>query len=99
MGEVLDRATGLASFWDVDVLTRHRSAPALVTDHDALSYADLASRVARRARSWPGTGQRRLVLVEIEATVDSVVTYLAALAAGHVVLLAAPGRGKAMADA
>ena len=34
------------------------------------------------------------MLVEIEPTLDSVVTYLAALAAGHVVLLAAPGRAE-----
>jgi hypothetical protein len=99
MSEVLDRATGLTPFWHVDALSRHRTAPALVTDDEILSHADLATRVARQAQAWPGTGARRLVLLEIEPTVDAVVTYLAALAAGHVVLLGAPGRGDGLADA
>ena len=63
-----------------------------------MTYADLARRVAQEAAAWPGTGERRLVLVEIEPTIDSVVTYLAALEAGHVVLLAAPGRAETMAQ-
>jgi acyl-coenzyme A synthetase/AMP-(fatty) acid ligase len=99
MSEVLDRATGLTSFWDVGALSVHHTAPAVVTLDETLTYADLVDRVARQARAWPGTGARRLVLVEIEPTVDAVVTYLAALAAGHVVLLAAPGRGDRLAEA
>ena len=54
-----------------------------------VTYADLARRVddltARLA------GPRRLVQVEGRSTVDTVVGYLAAQAAGHVVLLVAPG--------
>ena len=63
-----------------------------------MGYAELARRVRREAAAWPGAGVRRLVLVEIEPTVESVVTYLAALDAGHVVLLAAPGRADALAQ-
>ena len=99
MGEVLDRFTVPASLWDPAVMLRHGAVPALVSADGALSYCDLARRVAAEARGWPGAGQRRLVLVEIEPRVDALVTYLAALAAGHVVLLAAPGRGDTLADA
>jgi acyl-CoA synthetase (AMP-forming)/AMP-acid ligase II len=61
---------------------------ALVTKQGELSYRDLATRVEQSARRL-GTG-RRLVLVAGANTVDAVVTYLGALAAGHPVLLA-PG--------
>ena len=99
MSEVIDRAGGLTSFWDVDSLSLHHTAPAVVTVDETLTYADLADRVTRQAGDWPGTGARRLVLLEIEPTVDAVVTYLAALAAGHVVLMAAPGRGDGLSEA
>jgi acyl-CoA synthetase (AMP-forming)/AMP-acid ligase II len=62
---------------------------ALVTDGQALSYAELAERVDALADRL--AGPRRLVLLHARPTVDSVVSYLAALAAGHVVLLAASG--------
>jgi acyl-coenzyme A synthetase/AMP-(fatty) acid ligase len=60
---------------------------ALVTEQGELSYRDLAARVEQAARRL-GTG-RRLVLLAGANTVDAVVVYLAALAAGHPVLLAA----------
>ena len=99
MNEVLDRTSTPAPFWRSDVLSRRGDAAALVDGDEQVTYADLARRVAQEAAAWPGTGERRLVLVEIEPTIDSVVTYLAALEAGHVVLLAAPGRAETMAQA
>ena len=98
MNEVLDRTSTPAPFWRSDVLSRRGDAAALVDGDEQVTYADLARRVAQEAAAWPGTGERRLVLVEIEPTIDSVVTYLAALEAGHVVLLAAPGRAETMAQ-
>ena len=54
-----------------------------------LTYADLRRLVdARRAELGP---TRRLVLLEAGNDVETVVTYLAALAGRHPVLLAAPG--------
>ncbi|RZU54462.1 acyl-CoA synthetase (AMP-forming)/AMP-acid ligase II [Krasilnikovia cinnamomea] len=58
---------------------------ALVTADEEISYAALAERVERAARRL-GTG-RRLVLVAGANSVDAVVGYLGALAAGHAVLL------------
>ena len=98
MSEVLDRTSTPAPFWRSEVLARHGTAPALLAGDEQVGYAELARRVRREAAAWPGAGVRRLVLVEIEPTVDSVVTYLAALDAGHVVLLAAPGRADALAQ-
>ena len=98
MSEVLHRTSVPAPFWRSDVLARHGAAPALLAGDEHVDHAELARRVAQEAAAWPGAGVRRLVLVEIEPTVESVVTYLAALDAGHVVLLAAPGRGDALAQ-
>jgi acyl-CoA synthetase (AMP-forming)/AMP-acid ligase II len=76
---------------------RRRSAPvlplrtfgdrtAIVSEAETLSYADLAERVeARTAELGP---VRRLVMVRAANAVEPVVTYLAALAGGHPVLLA-----------
>jgi acyl-coenzyme A synthetase/AMP-(fatty) acid ligase/peptidoglycan/LPS O-acetylase OafA/YrhL len=58
---------------------------ALVTADEEISYEDLAARVARAAAALGAT--RRLVLVAGANSVDAVVGYLGALAAGHVVLL------------
>jgi acyl-CoA synthetase (AMP-forming)/AMP-acid ligase II len=73
----------------VSGLRHHGDQPALVTAEQSLSYADLAARVDARAGRL--AGPRRLVLLQAGPTVDSVVSYLAALTAGHVVLLAAAG--------
>jgi hypothetical protein len=86
-------------FWHPRSATGDSAAPALVAGTDTLSHADLADRVRQEARAWPGAGERRLVLLEIEPTLDSVVTYLAAVEAGHVVLLSAPGRADPLVDA
>jgi acyl-CoA synthetase (AMP-forming)/AMP-acid ligase II len=62
---------------------------ALLTASGAVTYAELSARVdARRTDLGPS---RRLVLLEAGNDVESVVTYLASLAGGHPVLLAAPG--------
>jgi acyl-CoA synthetase (AMP-forming)/AMP-acid ligase II/fucose 4-O-acetylase-like acetyltransferase len=69
-------------------LARHGDRTALITVDGALSYRDLAARVADTAgRLGPA---RRLVLLAGANTTDAVVVYLAALAAGHPLLLA-PG--------
>lgn len=65
-------------------------APAVVAGGRTLSHADLAARVADRARTWGPA--RRLVLVEGANDLDSVVAYLAALQHGHVALVVPDGR-------
>lgn len=57
---------------------------AVCTDERSLTYADLAARVAHRAAEF-GT-RRRLVLLETRNDVDTLVSYLGALAGAHVVL-------------
>jgi non-ribosomal peptide synthetase component E (peptide arylation enzyme) len=69
-------------------LAARGDAPAVVADGEVLSYAALAGLVDEEARRF-GPG-RRLVLVAAENTLACLVTYLGALRAGHVVLLA-PG--------
>ncbi len=66
-------------------LAVHGDRVALVTDDEQLTYRDLADRVARTVQEWDGP--RRLVLLDAHNSVPSVVTYLAALAGGHPVLL------------
>lgn len=61
--------------------------PALITEQGCLTYAELAARVAVEQNTFGST--RRLVLVELHNTVAAIVSYLAALRAGHVVLVAA----------
>lgn len=72
----------------LDLLGGDPGAPALLTPEASVDYAELAERVTAR-REDLGTG-RRLVFLAGSNTVETVVTYLAALAAGHPVLLAAP---------
>ena len=69
---------------------------ALLAGTGPVTYADLAARVEARAAELGAT--RRVVLLEAANDVDSVVTYLAALAGGHPVLLAAPGDTERHAD-
>ncbi|HZM74718.1 MAG TPA: AMP-binding protein [Candidatus Limnocylindrales bacterium] len=59
---------------------------AIVADGERLTYAELVHQVAKMARRLGFT--RRLTLVAMSNTVASVVGYLAALAAGHAVILA-----------
>lgn len=64
--------------------------PALRTADATMTYADLAARVDAFARLHLA-GPRRLVIVELDREIDSVVAYLAALVHRHPVLAAAPG--------
>ncbi|WP_020579891.1 AMP-binding protein [Actinopolymorpha alba] len=73
----------------VSRLGAHGTRPALWTAEGTVTYADLARRVDGLAARL--AGPRRLVQVEGRSTVDTVVGYLAAQTAGHVVLLVAPG--------
>lgn len=69
-------------------LALHGDAPAVITDCGSLvSYRDLAARVGELAERLGD--ERRLVLVAGANTLDALVAYLAALAAGHPALLAA----------
>lgn len=62
---------------------------ALVSGAERITYGELADRVeARRAELGDG---RRLVMLQAAKRVEPIVTYLAALAGGHPVLLVAPG--------
>ena len=74
-------------------LARHGDRPAVRTSDEELTYLDLADRAAGVADRLGPT--RRLVLVEGSNRLDSLVAYLGALTAGHVVLLADPGRDHA----
>ncbi|MFC7494755.1 MULTISPECIES: AMP-binding protein [unclassified Nocardioides] len=62
--------------------------PALVDGDLVVTYAELLDRVARERERL---GARHLVALEARPTVDFVVSYLAALADGHPVLLLADG--------
>lgn len=82
----------------LDLLGDDPGAPAIVTPAASVDYAELAERVADR-RAELGTG-RRLVFLSGSNTLETVVTYLAALAGGHPVLLQAGGAdGAAASDA
>lgn len=69
----------------VDRLRQHGEARALVHDGDVTSYSDLAEQVEVAAAAI-GDG-RRLVMLAASPTPRFVVHYLAALHAGHVVIL------------
>jgi acyl-CoA synthetase (AMP-forming)/AMP-acid ligase II len=70
-------------------LAEHGDALALRTPHGSMSYAELAAGV-RGVADELRTRQRRLILIAAENSLECVLTYLGALSAGHVVLLA-PG--------
>lgn len=69
----------------VDRLAAFGARPAVLTAHEKISYLRLAERVEARAGEL-GHG-RRLVAISGGNTVETLVTYLAALKAGHVVWL------------
>jgi acyl-CoA synthetase (AMP-forming)/AMP-acid ligase II/acyl carrier protein len=71
-------------------LRRHGDQPALLTDDGIVTYQQLAGRVDELALTL--AGGRRLVLVRGCRSVDTVVAYLAALTAGHPVILAPAAR-------
>ncbi|MFI7493373.1 AMP-binding protein [Kocuria sp. M4R2S49] len=66
-------------------LARHGDRPAVLTDEHVLSYRELAERVEDVAARL-GT-ERRLAVLAASNDVDSLVAYLAALTAGHPLLL------------
>ncbi|MET9853915.1 AMP-binding protein [Streptomyces sp. NPDC006450] len=66
-------------------LAAHGDRTAVITADGPVSYAELAVRVDRAARRLGR--ERRLVLLVAANTVDALVVHLAALAAGHPVLL------------
>ena len=71
-------------------LRRHGDLAALLTDDGVVTYEQLADRVDELALTLAGA--RRLVLVRGCRSVDTVVAYLAALTAGHPVILAPAAR-------
>lgn len=73
----------------LDLLGGEPGAPAIVMPGASVDYGELAERVADR-RADLGNG-RRLVFLAGSNTLETVVTYLAALAGGHPVLLQASG--------
>ena len=66
-------------------LAAHGSNPALVLDDRTITYAELDALVSERAEDLGPV--RRLVMLEGANELEPVVTYLAALAGGHPVLL------------
>jgi acyl-CoA synthetase (AMP-forming)/AMP-acid ligase II len=76
-----------------DDLAAHGDRVAVVTADGALTYEDLAGRVAAMAERLGPT--RRLVALEAANTVGAVVAYLAALRGRHPVMLLAPGHDAA----
>lgn len=76
-------------------LARFGSRPAVLAGKDTLSYAQLAARVDEAAeRLGPA---RRLVLLAATNSVDSLAAYLAALSAGHPLVLV-PGENPAAVE-
>jgi acyl-CoA synthetase (AMP-forming)/AMP-acid ligase II/peptidoglycan/LPS O-acetylase OafA/YrhL len=81
----------------LDRLAAQGTRPALRFEGGAsLTYAELAARIALR-RADLGT-RRRLIFWSAEATADSIVTYLAALQAGHPILPLPPCDGGRRAE-
>ena len=74
---------------DLPLLGGAPDAPALITPQGTTTYAELASAV--RAMAALLGPERRLVLLEARNDVRTVVTYLAALAGHHPVLLVGEG--------
>lgn len=70
---------------------------ALITEHEALSYASLVQRISRFEEGMrsqlPSALTRPLVLLEAVNELDSIVGYLACLRAGWPVILVAEGQG------
>lgn len=77
-------------------LSQQNHAPALMFPDQVIDYAALAARVDALAARLDGT--RGLAALEAQPSADFVITYLAALKAGHAVALLPPG-DTAAADA
>lgn len=74
----------------IDHLTAFGDATALVTEHHSITYADLAQRVTERADTLGN--EPRLVLIETHNDIDTIVSYLGALAGRHVAIPLPAGR-------
>jgi hypothetical protein len=74
----------------LDHLRAHGENVAVLTDSQQLSYHQLTDTVTDGAREL--CGPRRLVLIETRNDLGTLVHYMAAMAAGHVVLPVAAGR-------
>ena len=74
----------------LDHLRAHGENVAVLTDSQQLSYHQLTDTVTDAARELGGP--RRLVLIETRNDLGTLVHYVAAMAAGHVVLPVAAGR-------
>lgn len=73
----------------VAALAAHGEKPALLLPGGrAVSYRELAERVARQAFLW--RGERGLVMLEADLSEHAVIGYLAALEAGHAVAVQGP---------
>jgi acyl-CoA synthetase (AMP-forming)/AMP-acid ligase II/peptidoglycan/LPS O-acetylase OafA/YrhL len=77
----------------------HGDRPALITSDGSVTYVGLADRVAQRvADRHAGGTATSLVVCELTPTLDSVISYLAALADGRPVLVIPPGdQGRSIA--
>lgn len=73
----------------IEHLRAHGEKVAILTDSGQLTYHQLADGVADTAGEL--RGRRRLVLLETQNDMTTLVHYLAAMAAGHVVLPASAG--------
>ncbi len=78
---------GFVDGWD-----GHADRPALITDRETITYGELAARVSAEMHLFGSA--RRLVLIELQNTVSAIVSYLAAMRAGHVVLVASDERAR-----
>ncbi|MHA7277924.1 AMP-binding protein [Arthrobacter sp. Hz1] len=75
-------------------LARHGDRPAVITVDGVLTYRELARRVDEVAARLGS--DRRLVLLAARNKLDSLIGYLAALSAGHSVLLSAADKPSAL---
>lgn len=70
-------------------LAADNAAAALISARNSVSYADLSARVEALAQRIGG--RKKLVALDAQPSIDFVVSYLAALKAGHGVALLPPG--------
>ena len=80
----------------VERLRSHGERVAVLTDTAQLTYRELADRVAEAAHALGGT--RRMVRLETRNDISTLVHYLGAMAARHVVLPVPTGRDHAALD-
>lgn len=94
---VMTTQTELAGVSFAADLARFGDRTAVHVDNGSLSYRELSDRVETVARSLGAVP--RLVAMEAENTLTSLVAYLAALATGHPLLILPPGKGEALIEA